>query len=160
MSNNKKILVNKIQCKKCIGIDIHKQLVELMKYTRDYSELLPERILEDTYKKVKDNKDKYEDWYLTLKPMSYKFKNGTSDRRHVGIIAQDIKQSLLDSNLSTLDFAGYVEMPTDPDLVEYIEDNTMCTVRYNEFIMLNTHMIQQAYKKIAELEEKIKQLSN
>ena len=59
-------VIDKIQCNKRIGIDIHKQLVELMKYTRDYSELLPERILEDTYNEVKNNKDKYEDWYVGL----------------------------------------------------------------------------------------------
>ena len=49
-------MIEKIQCNKRIGIDIHKQLIELLKYARDYYELIPEAILEDTYKEVKNNK--------------------------------------------------------------------------------------------------------
>lgn len=37
-----------------------------MKYTRDNCELIPERIMEDTYNEVKNNKNKYEDWYVGL----------------------------------------------------------------------------------------------
>ena len=59
-------MIDKIQCDKKIGSDLHKQLIELLKYARDYYELIPERILEDTYKEVKDNKNKYEDWYVGL----------------------------------------------------------------------------------------------
>ena len=59
-------MIDKIQCNKKIGSDLHKQLIELLKYARDYSELIPEVILEDTYKEVKDNKNKYEDWYVGL----------------------------------------------------------------------------------------------
>ena len=59
-------MIDKIQCDKRIGCDIHKQLIELLKYVRDYSELIPEVILEETYKEVKDNKNKYEDWYVGL----------------------------------------------------------------------------------------------
>ena len=59
-------MIDKIQCNKKIGSDLHKQLIELLKYARDYSELIPEVILEETYKEVKDNKNKYEDWYVGL----------------------------------------------------------------------------------------------
>ena len=59
-------MIDKIQCNKIIGCDIHKQLIELLKYARDYSELIPKVILEETYKEVKDNKNKYEDWYVGL----------------------------------------------------------------------------------------------
>ena len=59
-------MIDKIQCDKKIGSDLHKQLIELLKYARDYSELIPEVILEDAYKEVKDNKNKYEDWYVGL----------------------------------------------------------------------------------------------
>lgn len=33
-------------------------------YVQEYSDLLPDIILEDTYNEVKNNKDKYEDWYV------------------------------------------------------------------------------------------------
>lgn len=59
-------MIDKIQCNKKIGCDLQKQLIALLKYTRDYSELLPEVVLEDTYKEVKNNKEKYEDWYVGL----------------------------------------------------------------------------------------------
>ena len=59
-------MIDKIQCNKRIGCDIHKQLIELLKYARDYSDLLPLHISEEEYNNVKNNKDNYEDWYLGL----------------------------------------------------------------------------------------------
>lgn len=59
-------MIDKIQCSNKIGCDIHKQLIALLQYAQKYSDLLPERILEDTYNEVKNNKEKYEDWYLGL----------------------------------------------------------------------------------------------
>lgn len=59
-------VIDKIHCKTKIGCDIHKELIELLKYTQKYSDLLPERILEDEYIKVKNNRDKYESWYVGL----------------------------------------------------------------------------------------------
>lgn len=102
--------------------------------------------------------EKYEKWFHKIQPMSYKFVNGTSNRIHIGISAQSVKQSLIDSNLSTNDFAGYVEMPVDPELQEYINDGVLCGLRYEEFIMLNTHMIQKAYKIIESQQNEINEL--
>ena len=59
-------IIDKIQCNNKIGCDIHKQLIELLKYTRDYSCLIPDIIAEEEYNKVKSNKEQYEDWYLGL----------------------------------------------------------------------------------------------
>jgi site-specific DNA-adenine methylase len=59
-------MIDKIQCKKRIGCDIHEELIELLKYTQQYSHLLPERVLEDTYNEVKNNKEKYEKWFVGL----------------------------------------------------------------------------------------------
>ena len=59
-------IIDKIQCNNKIGCDIHKQLIELLKYTRDYSYLIPDIIAEEEYNKVKSNKEQYEDWYLGL----------------------------------------------------------------------------------------------
>ena len=54
-------VIDKIQCNNKIGCDIHKQLIELLKYTRDYSYLIPDIIAEEEYNKVKSNKEQYED---------------------------------------------------------------------------------------------------
>lgn len=59
-------IIDKIQCSNKIGCDIHRQLIALLQYAQEYGDLLPERILEDTYNEVKNNKEKYEDWYLGL----------------------------------------------------------------------------------------------
>lgn len=59
-------LIDKIQCTNKIGVDIHEELIELLKYVQEYSNLLPKRVLENTYNEVKNNKNKYEKWYLGL----------------------------------------------------------------------------------------------
>lgn len=59
-------MIDKIKCKRKIGCDIHPQLVALLNYARSNYQKLPERILEDEYKRVKDNKQQYDDWYVGL----------------------------------------------------------------------------------------------
>ena len=59
-------MIDKIKCEKKIGCDIHKQLIELLNYARSNKHKLPDRILEDEYNKVKNNKDQYDDWYVGL----------------------------------------------------------------------------------------------
>ena len=59
-------VIDKIQCNKKIGYDIHKQLIALLIYARDYSYLIPDTITEEEYNRVKLNKGQYEDWYLGL----------------------------------------------------------------------------------------------
>lgn len=59
-------MIDKIQCSNKIGCDIHEELIELLKYTQEFSYLLPDRILEEQYIEVKNNKDAYEKWYVGL----------------------------------------------------------------------------------------------
>lgn len=59
-------MIDKIQCSNKIGCDIHEELIELLKYAQEFSSLLPDKILEDTYNEVKNSKEKYEKWYLGL----------------------------------------------------------------------------------------------
>lgn len=59
-------MIDKIKCPVRIGCDIHKQLIALLKYAQINGDKLPERILEDEYKIVKNNKENYPDWYLGL----------------------------------------------------------------------------------------------
>lgn len=94
--------------------------------------------------------------YDAIKPVSYKFNDGTSDRRHFGFIAQDLQQSLANLNIDTKDFAPLC-IPQ--------EEKAFMSVRYTEFIPLNTAQIQKLKKRvteqdarIAELEKAIKEL--
>lgn len=59
-------VIDKINFKKKVGSDIHKYLIALLTYAQDLDNQLPQTISEDEYKKVKDNKDDYEDWYVGL----------------------------------------------------------------------------------------------
>ena len=59
-------MIDKIQCNNKIGYDIHEELIELLKYAQKFSMLLPETVSENIYKDVKNNKDKYEKWYVGL----------------------------------------------------------------------------------------------
>ena len=57
-------MIDKIVCKKRIGCDIHAELIALLNYAKDNE--FPESISEEEYKKVRDNRDKYEPWYVGL----------------------------------------------------------------------------------------------
>lgn len=59
-------MIDKINCSQRIGCDIHKQLIALLKYAQEHENDLPDRILEDEYKTVQQNRLNYPDWYLGL----------------------------------------------------------------------------------------------
>lgn len=59
-------MIDKIQCNNKIGYDIHEELIELLKYAQEYHYLLPKEISEEVYNEVRDNKDKFEKWYVGL----------------------------------------------------------------------------------------------
>ena len=59
-------MIDKIKCENRIGCDIHKQLISLLQHEQEHECDLPERILEEEYKIVQNNKENYPDWYLGL----------------------------------------------------------------------------------------------
>lgn len=88
----------------------------------------------------------YNAFFDLIKPVSYKFNGGTSGRTHTGFIAQDIEEALKLAGLSTKEFAGLCI------------DNSSYSLRYEEFIALNTDQIQKLKKRVTELENIIKEL--
>jgi hypothetical protein len=84
-----------------------------------------------------------------LRPVTFKFNDGTSDRKHIGFIANEVKESLEELNISTKDFAAYCEWKNS-------DGETGCGLRYTEFIALNTYEIQQLKKRVAYLEGLLK----
>lgn len=114
----------------------------------------------DKKQDIKYNIDKYESFFMSLKPTQYKFIDNQSNRYHIGFISQDVEESLVSNKLSSLDFAGFIKSP----IYENKNDKSSEVVgyryglRYSEFIALNTHMIQKLYTRIDELENKIQQL--
>ena len=95
----------------------------------------------------------HEAFFKALRPRSYRYTEGTSDRTHFGFIAQDVKEAIESSGLTTQQAAVYVELESDRDGF----DGTECALRYDEFISLNTHMIQKLYQEIDCLKERMTQ---
>lgn len=105
--------------------------------------------------------EKYEDFFNTLKPTQYKKTSGQSGRYHVGFVSQDIEDGLAEVGLTDLDFAGFVKSPLykrDENRKKLIEEGIIdyrYALRYEEFIALNTHMIQKLMKRVDELEAEV-----
>ena len=89
----------------------------------------------------------YDSMYDYLRPVAFKYNNGTSGRLHVGFIAQDVYRAIIDAGLSTDEFAGFVEYSVNEQ-----GDDRMLGLRYDEFISLNTWQIQKLKARVAELE--------
>lgn len=87
----------------------------------------------------------YSVMFDALQPVIYKYNHGKSDRYHLGFIAQDVEAAILEAGLTTQDFAGYV----------YDIDRDKRSLRYSEFIALNTYEIQKLKKRVAELEAQL-----
>ena len=90
----------------------------------------------------------YERIFDSLAPVTFKFVENTSDRTHIGLVAQDVKDAVLAQGLTTKEFAGYCEWEN--------EDKTIgCGLRYSEFVAMNIHEIQKLKALVKELQEKI-----
>ena len=97
--------------------------------------------------------EKYEAFFRRLQPGFYKMNKSRSDRFHIGFIAQDVETAIRDSGMTTQDFAGLVQhKPSDEQIGEFSDQYYL---RYDEFIALNTHMIQKLMKRVEELEKKL-----
>lgn len=97
--------------------------------------------------------DKYENFFRKLKPSFYRMNDGTSNRFHLGFIAQDVEESLNSSGLTNSDFAGVVRADKSGKMSGTLDDKY--SLRYTEFISLNTYMIQKLDRKFEDLEARI-----
>ena len=99
---------------------------------------------------ISDMNDMYDIFFDNLRGRTFKYNYGTSGRLHTGFIAQEVKDALDVATIDTHDFAG---------LTIYNNDDTQeWSLRYEEFIALNTWQIQKLKSRVLELEEKIKVL--
>ena len=96
--------------------------------------------------------DEYDRLFDSLRPVSFLFKDGTSGRRHIGLIAQDVEEALSDNNLTTLDFAGFIKSPKKDDDGNVVEGEYIYALRYGELIPMCIAQIQKLNKRVKELE--------
>lgn len=111
--------------------------------------------------------DKDDAFFDKLKPISFYRKKG--DRRHFGFGAQSVEKALQEVGYTSQDFAGLcfdtktktvkneegkeVEVPI---LDENGNEELSYSLRYEEFISLNTWQIQKAKERISNLEDIVK----
>lgn len=128
--------------------------------------------------------DQAKDFIMALKPVSFKVDYGTSDRKHYGLIAQDVKDAMDQTGIDSKDFAGYVAFPKekdiertrivkDPDTGEDVEEKYIDVVpdldengqqkegyalRYTEFIAPLIYTVQKQQEEIDSLKRLVKSL--
>ena len=110
-----------------------------------------------------DIDDRYTDFFNKINPVLYKYKIG--HRTHLGFGAQSVEKALLESGLTTEDFAGIIkevnvdlpdDMPLAPNGKTHFDE--LYSLRYEEFIALNTMMIQRLQSKINNLERQLAEI--
>lgn len=94
---------------------------------------------------------KYRQFLLDLKPCRFKFNDGRSGRYHLGVIAQDVEQSLADNGITPEEFSGWCKSPIK-DKNKKITGYTY-GIRYDSFIPLNIMLIQELIRRVEKLEE-------
>lgn len=92
-----------------------------------------------------------------LNPVTYEFINGTSGRTHYGFISQDVEDALHELGLTGIDFAGFCKDSHVDDNGETVYDYSL---RYSEFIALNTYMIQKLQQENEQLKSELKELKD
>jgi len=116
--------------------------------------------------------DRFEKLFDELKPQRFKFIENTSNRYHSGFIAQDVEDSLENVGLTALDFAGFckdarLKPELNKDFAESEDDYLLddegnktydYSLRYSEFIALNTWQIQKLKAKVSEQQTEIENL--
>lgn len=97
---------------------------------------------------IKPFDDRHDAFFDGLIPCQFKFKNGESGRDHYGFVVDEVRTALDKANISTNECAAYVlNNPEEPD--------GEGSLRYGEFVALNTWEIQRLKARIAELEKLI-----
>lgn len=115
---------------------------------------------------VQDIGDKYADLFKRLNPVSYKLIGNNHDRIHLGFISQEVKAAMDEVGLTDLDFGGFCrDVKRDPETDEPILDENgqpeyAYSLRYEEFIALNSKMIQIQQEQIKAQQEKIDALES
>lgn len=102
--------------------------------------------------------ERYEKLFFSLIPRTYRLNDEKDDNKvHTGFIAQEVEDSILENGLSQKELAALSKTEVEN------EDGTKdynYGLHYEEFISLNTHMIQKLYKIVDELKEEVALLKN
>ena len=95
-------------------------------------------------KNIKDLARKYIKMFFRLCPVTYKYKNGQSNRTHAGFIAQEVEQAAKDEGIELEDLAAVC-----------IDEDGTYGLRYEEFVPILTAVVQEQQKQIEDLTARI-----
>ena len=91
---------------------------------------------------IEEQSEVYSRVFDRLVPVTFKYNNGTSDRTHLGLIAQDVEDAVLAEGLTTQEFAPVVySFDKDGNKVNY-------GIRYEELVSLCIHEIQKLKSRL------------
>ena len=109
-------------------------------------------------RRVKYDFDEFSNWedyynfYMSLKPQTFKYNNDMTEKTHIGMVAQDVADSIVDNNLMNEKLCVVQCMENDA-----MDDGREYALAYQQFIPLNIKMIQKHEKEIQELNNIIAQ---
>ncbi len=92
------------------------------------------------------NWEDYYNFYMSLKPKTFKYNYDQREEKHIGLIAQDVADSIVDNNLNNEKLC-LVKCHENDDM----EDGREYTLAYQELISLNIKMIQKHEKEVQKL---------
>lgn len=112
--------------------------------------------------------DRFERFFMLLQPMEYRFIEN-DDEVHIGFVAQDVEQAMMDFDISENEFYGLEhavfsekDFESNEEWEKFIEqnggENDMYTLCYQEFIALNTAMIQKLQNRCSDFEQRLSAL--
>ena len=115
-------------------------------------------------KEISTLSEKYEQLFELLDPVTYRWKGEGHDRIHTGFIAQDVKKAMDQVGLDATEFAAfcYDDFKDDPEWTKESTDGMTdrYSLAYEEFISLNTHMIQKTRQEVKNLQTTLSEAVN
>lgn len=112
--------------------------------------------------------DRFERFFELLQPMEYRLIEN-DEKMHMGFVAQDVEQAMTDCDISENEFYGLEhavfsekDFESNEEWKKFLEQNgganDMYTLCYQEFIALNTAMIQKLQNRCNDFERRLSAL--
>lgn len=112
--------------------------------------------------------DRFERFFVLLQPMEYRLIEN-DEKMHMGFVAQDVEQAMTDCGISENEFYGLEhavfsekDFESNEEWEKFLEqnggENDMYTLCYQEFIALNTVMIQKLQNRCNDFERRLSAL--
>lgn len=109
--------------------------------------------------------DRFERFFVLLQPMEYRLIEN-DEKMHMGFVAQDVEQAMTDCGISENEFYGLEhavfsekDFESNEEWEKFLEQNgganDMYTLCYQEFIALNTAMIQKLQNRCNDFERRL-----